>query len=84
MASNFFIQHPTALIRIASKQLNIQRPTVSYIKVRKLGITAQTRKKAPKYIKDQEARAKKGLRKFYKKILKKILDIDDDIRDNLR
>jgi hypothetical protein len=52
--------------------------TVSKIKVHKLGITAYTKKKAPKYIKDQEKRAKTGLRKIYKKSLEKVLVIDDE------
>lgn len=52
--------------------------TISRIKVHNLGITARTKKNAPKYIKDQEERAKTGLRKVYKKMRDKILVIDDE------
>ncbi|KAF2898853.1 hypothetical protein ILUMI_07311 [Ignelater luminosus] len=61
----------TASVRIVAKKLNIPKSTVSDIKVKKLGIRAQTQKKAPKYVKDQERRAKTGLRKIYKKTLRK-------------
>ncbi|KAF2901664.1 hypothetical protein ILUMI_04520 [Ignelater luminosus] len=64
-------------VRIVAKKLNIPKSTVSGIKVKKLGIRAQTQKKAPKYVKDQERRAKTGLRKIYKKTLRMTLVIDD-------
>ncbi|KAF2898867.1 hypothetical protein ILUMI_07325 [Ignelater luminosus] len=51
---------------------------MSDIKVKKLGIRAQTQKKAPKYVKDQERRTKTGLRNIYKKTLRKTLVIDDE------
>ncbi|KAF2898211.1 hypothetical protein ILUMI_07965 [Ignelater luminosus] len=73
-----FTKCPTTLVRIVAKKLNIPKSTVSDIKVNKLGIRAQTQKKAPKYVKDQERRAKTGLRKIYKKTLKKTLVIDDE------
>jgi hypothetical protein len=41
---------------------------VSDIKVKKLGIKARTRKKAPNYIKIQEKRAKQDAEIFTKKI----------------
>ncbi|KAF2892506.1 hypothetical protein ILUMI_13670 [Ignelater luminosus] len=47
-----FTKCPTTSVRIVAKKLNIPKSTVSDIKVKKLGIRAQTQKKAPKYVKD--------------------------------
>ncbi|KAF2885528.1 hypothetical protein ILUMI_20678 [Ignelater luminosus] len=61
--------------RISTTEVN---ELLSDIKVKKLGIRAQTQKTAPKYVKNQERRAKTGLRKIYKKTLRKPLVIDDE------
>jgi len=57
--------------------------SVSRIKVHDLGIKARTKKKAPKYIKNQEKCPKTGLRKIYKKTLEKVLIMDDETYDTL-
>ena len=62
-----FRKDPNISVRAAAQKLNMPKSTVSHMKVHKLGITARTRKKAPKYVRDQENRAKTGLRKIYKK-----------------
>ncbi|KAF2878852.1 hypothetical protein ILUMI_27316 [Ignelater luminosus] len=63
-----FTKCPTTSVSIVAKKLNIPKSTVSDIRVKKLGIRAQNQKKAPKYVKDQERRAKTGLQKFTKKL----------------
>ncbi|KAF2902819.1 hypothetical protein ILUMI_03367 [Ignelater luminosus] len=73
-----FTKCPTTSVRIVAKKLNIPKSTVSDIKVKKLGIRVQTQKKVTKYVKDQERRAKTGLRKIYKKTLRKTFVIDDE------
>ena len=69
---------PSVSVRQAAKKLKIKASTLSDIKVKKLGITARTKKKAPMYTQDQEARAKTGCRKVYEKTRKKVLVIDDE------
>jgi transposase len=59
-----FNSNPNVSVREAAKKLKMDYSTVSRIKVKKLGITARTLKKAPKYVKDQKKRAKTGLRKI--------------------
>lgn len=73
-----FTKDPTTSVRVAARKLNLDKSAVSRIKVHDLGIKAQTQKKAPKYIKNQEQRAKTGLRKVYKKTREKVLVIDDE------
>jgi transposase len=73
-----FTKSPSVSVRAAARKLNFKRSTVSDIKVHKLGITARTKIKAPKYVKDQEARAKTGCRKILEKCRKKVLVIDDE------
>lgn len=51
----------------------MKKSTISKIKVQKLSITARTKKKSPKYVEDQEKRAKSGLRKISEKTRDKIL-----------
>src|ERR1051326_2288640 len=72
------MKNPSLSVRQAAQQLNIKKSNVSNMKVHTLGITARTKKKAPKYIKDQENRAKAILRKIYNKTCEKILVIDDE------
>lgn len=62
----------------AAKKLNLPKSTLSDIKVHKLAITAKTRKKFPKYVRNQEQRAESGLRKIYNETRKKTLIIDDE------
>lgn len=73
-----FSAHPTISVREAAKKLKMKKSNVSDIKVLKLGITAKIRKSAPKYIQNQENRAKTGLRKIYKETREKVLVIDDE------
>ncbi|KAF2888526.1 hypothetical protein ILUMI_17647 [Ignelater luminosus] len=53
------------------KKIEILSTKLSDTKVKKLGIRAQTQKKAPKYVKDEERRAKTALQKIDKKNSKK-------------
>jgi len=77
-----FRKDPNISVRAAAQKLNMPKSTVSHMKVHKLGITARTRKKAPKYVRDQENRAKTGLRKIYKKNKRENLDYRRrDLRD---
>lgn len=62
-----FRKCPSLSIRLASRKLGLAKSTLSYIKVKKLGITARTKKKAPKYVKDQEGRARRVVGRFLKK-----------------
>ena len=73
-----FENDPLTSVRTVSKKLGIPRSTVSDIKIKRWGIVARTQKKAPKYVKDQERRAKTGLRKIYKKTRERVLVIDDE------
>jgi transposase len=73
-----FQRVPSTSVRVVARKLNLKRSTLSDMKVHKLGITAHTKKKAPHYVKDQESRAKTGLRKIYNKMKKKILVLDDE------
>jgi len=73
-----FDRNSSTSVRRVAEKLHLKKSTVSDIKVKKLRYTAQTKKKAPKYIKDQESRAKTGLRRLYKNTREKILIIDDE------
>src|SRR5207237_5728202 len=73
-----FTRNPNISVRQAANKLKLSKTYVSKIKVQKLGIKARTKKKAPKYVKDQEQRAKKGLRRVYRETRSKILVIDDE------
>ena len=73
-----FTKNPSISVRQAAKKLKMAVTTVSRIKVKKLGITARTKKKSPKYLPGQEERAKTGCRKIYEKTRKKVLIIDDE------
>ena len=73
-----FSTHPNASVPTVARKLKMARSTVGHIKVKKLGITARTMKKSPKYLAGQEERAKKGCRKVYEKLRKKVLIIDDE------
>jgi transposase len=53
-----FTKSPTLSVRAAARKLKMDKSTVCRIKVHTLGITARTKKKSPKYLPGQEARAK--------------------------
>ena len=73
-----FTKDPSLSVRVAARKLEMSPSAVSRMKVHKLGITARTKVKAPKYVKDQENRAKTGCRKIWEKSRKKVLIIDDE------
>jgi len=58
--------------------MNVSQQSAQNFKLHELGRKAYTKKKAPKYVKDQAKRAKSGARKVYKKTLSQILVIDDE------
>ncbi len=55
-----------------SAKLGISKAYFNKIKVHNLGIKGYKKFKAPKYVKDQEYRAKKSCRKIYRKNIYKI------------
>src|SRR5581483_9590784 len=69
-------RNPSTSIRTAAKRIGIPKSTLFDIKAKNLGIVGRKKRKAPKYVKDQKTRAKKGCRKVYEKALRKILIID--------
>lgn len=73
-----FKKNPSISVRAAAKKLKITPSTLQRIKKKDLGIKGYTKKVAPKYVKDQEQRAKSGCRFVYKKSLQKVLVIDDE------
>lgn len=73
-----FEQTPSISVRAVADKLRLSKSSVSRIKRHDLNMKAYAKLSAPKYIKDQEVRAKKGCRKVYAKTLKKILIIDDE------
>lgn len=73
-----FKKCPTLSVRSAALKLKLDKSTVSRIKVHKLGITAETKKKSPKYLPGQAQRAKTYCRKVFEKTRKKVLIIDDE------
>ena len=60
-----FKKCPTLSVRSAALKLKLDKSTVSQIKVHKLGITARTKKKSPKYLPEQKQRAKTYCRKTF-------------------
>ncbi|KAJ3645955.1 hypothetical protein Zmor_023572 [Zophobas morio] len=76
--SKMFEKNPSLSVRAAARRLNIAKSTLSDIKIKKLGIKARVKQKAPKYIKQQKERAKTACRKIYKSGLRKILVLDDE------
>lgn len=73
-----FTKNPSISVRILARKLYISKSTICQIKLHKLGIKAYAKQAAPKYVKDQEVRAKTGCHKIYKKGLRKILVLDDE------
>lgn len=75
-------KQPSISVRKGAAKLGISKSTYCRIKVNQLGIKAFKKQVAPKYIKNQEQRAKHGCRKIYKKIIpsgeNKTLIIDDE------
>ena len=76
--SKLFLSHPSTSMCAAAKKLSINRSTLCDVKVKKLCIKTYTKKKVPKYVKDQKQLAKSGCRFVYKKTLHKILIIDNE------
>lgn len=73
-----FKKNPSISVRAAAKKLKITPSTLQQIKKKDLGIKGYTKKVAPKYVKDQEQRAKRGCQFVYKKSLEKVMVIDDE------
>ncbi len=61
-----FEKDPSVSVRAAAKKLKISKSTLQRIKAKKLGIKARSKQTAPKYVKNQEQRAKSGCRLVYK------------------
>ena len=70
--------HPNISIRKGASKLKISRSTFQRLAKHKLGFKTYKRQKVPKYIKDQENRAKKGCRKLYDKLHSDVTLIIDD------
>jgi len=73
-----FEKNPSISVQKLAEKLKMKRSTVQYIKAKKLGIKSYTKKVVPKYVKNQEERAKMGTRFVYQKSLQKTLIIDDE------
>lgn len=77
-----FENTPSLSVRNCAKSLNLSPSTVSKIKVNRLGIRARVKQKAPKYVKDQETRAKVACARIYRKFLTKkhglVVIMDDE------
>lgn len=77
-----FTNNPNQTVRPGAQKLDLKRSTLSDIKVHKLGIKAFRKETAPKYVNDQEHRAKVACRKIYRKRLlshsRKVLLMDDE------
>lgn len=65
-------------VRVAADKLKISKSSIARMKTHDLQLKAFAKLSAPKYIKDQEVRAKRGCRRVYEKTLKKVLIIDDE------
>lgn len=73
-----FEQNPSISVRVAARKLNVPTSTVSYIKTKTLGIRCFSKKMVPKYVKDQEQRAKTRSRKDYDSTAGKVIIMDDE------
>lgn len=73
-----FPEGSSASVRFVAKKLGIPKSTVSDIKVKKWGIKARIKADAPKYIKDQEERAKIGCQNILRKAARKVIIMDDE------
>jgi len=65
-------------MRAAARQLMLASSTLPRIKNKRLALNAYKKEFAPKYVKDQRARAKIGCRHVYTKNRGKVLVIDDE------
>mgnify|MGYP005984172101 FL=1 len=61
--SKMFEKNPSLSVRAAARRLNIAKSILSDIKIKKLGIKAWVKQKAPKYIKHQKKTCKNCLPK---------------------
>lgn len=73
-----FKANPSLSISAAAQKLKISRSTLQRIKLKDLGIKARTKKTVPKYVKDQENRAKTACRKICDSLSGKVAVIDDE------
>lgn len=75
---NLFQKNPSITTKAVGKRVRASQQTVSRLKVKKLGIKSFKKRIAPKYVKDQESRAKSGCLHVYKNQLSKVLLMDDE------
>ena len=73
-----FSTNPNISVRQAAKQLNISRSTVQRIKRENLGLSAYTKKKAPKQNPTQKTRAKAGCRHVLYRSRGRAILMDDE------
>lgn len=75
---SIFDKTPSTSVRVAADKLKISKSSVARMKRNDLHLKAYVKQSAPKYIKDQEERAKRGCRRVYNSQLRKVLVIDDE------
>lgn len=73
-----FTDRPNTSVRNLASKMKIARSTLSHIKIKTLHLRARTKKIVPRYINNQETRAKSGARFVCDKARRKILIIDDE------
>lgn len=81
-AEKFFTSNPSITIAGAPQKLKIPISSLARIKLTILGFKARVKKPTPKYVKDQENRAKSACRKIYYFLSEKAAVIDDDMYVN--
>lgn len=57
---NAFKKNSSTLVQISVKILRMRKSAIQVIKRNKLGVTLYVKRRVPKYVKDQESRAKTG------------------------
>lgn len=77
-ADEIFRTNPGISVREAARKLHVPTSTMSYTKVHRLGIRAFTQKPAPKYVKDQEQRARAGCGEVLRRSHGHVLIMDDE------
>lgn len=73
-----FTSNPSITIAGAAQKLKIPTSSLACIKLTKLGFKARVKKPAPKYVKDQENRAKIAFPKIYHSLSEKVAVIYDE------
>lgn len=76
--ATIFKNKPSTSVREASQRLKVPKSTVQRMKKDILCLRGFVKQKAPKYVKNQESRAKSGCRKIYRAASGKILIMDDE------